>query len=177
MGKVFGIGLSKTGTLSLASALVILGYRTIHYPMTMEQIDINDASMDVTVSCRFDELDSLYPGSKFIFTIREMSSWLKSCEDHFTRRILLDLLSERTRALIVKARKGMYGTEFFDRDVFKDVYVKHTKKVYDYFRDRPQDLLIMNICEGDGWSRLCPFLGHSIPDAPFPHRNESGYDK
>ena len=30
--KVFGIGLSKTGTTSLAHALEILGYRTKDYP-------------------------------------------------------------------------------------------------------------------------------------------------
>ncbi|MDH3688934.1 MAG: hypothetical protein OEU36_05585 [Gammaproteobacteria bacterium] len=31
MSKVFGIGLSKTGTTSLAAALTELGYRTRHY--------------------------------------------------------------------------------------------------------------------------------------------------
>ena len=175
--KVFGIGISKTGTLSLASALVTLGYRTIHFPMTMRQIDLNDASMDITVACRFEELDRLYPGSRFIFTEREMSSWLKSCEDHYTKRIILDLLSERTMSLIVRARRAMYGTEYFDPGVFEETYISHSKKVFEYFRERPQDLLVMNICEGDGWSKLCPFLDRPIPDEPFPHRNESGYGK
>ena len=30
--KIFGIGLGKTGTTSLARALNILGYKTNHYP-------------------------------------------------------------------------------------------------------------------------------------------------
>jgi hypothetical protein len=176
-GKVFGIGISKTGTLSLAQALVVLGYKTIHFPMTMEQIDINDASMDITVACRFEMLDTRYPGSKFIFTVREMTSWLKSCEDHYTKRILIELLSERTRSLIVRARRGMYGTEHYDPEIFKETYIRHRDKVFTYFKERPRDLLVMNICEGDGWTKLCPFLGHPVPDVPFPHRNKSGYNK
>jgi hypothetical protein len=32
-------------------------------------------------------------------------------------------------------------------------------------------LLVMNIIEGDGWDKLCPFLGTKIPSLPFPHEN------
>ena len=32
----------------------------------------------------------------------------------------------------------------------------------------------MNICEGDGWEMLCPFLGTDIPDVPFPKLNVYG---
>lgn len=41
----------------------------------------------------------------------------------------------------------------------------------DYFAGRPEDLLIMDICAGDGWEKLCPFLGFEIPETPFPHLN------
>lgn len=27
----------------------------------------------------------------------------------------------------------------------------------------------MNICDGDGWEILAPFLGVEIPDVRFPH--------
>ncbi len=175
MGKIFGIGISKTGTLSLASALVVLGYRSIHLPMTLEQIDLNDAATDITVACRFEELDRLYPGSKFIFTEREMAEWLRSCRYHFTRRIVLEWLSPKTRALIVAARKGMYGTERFDPQTFAKTYLRHREKVFAYFRERPGDLLVMNICGGDGWNKLCPFLERPVPEQPFPYRNQSGY--
>ena len=26
----------------------------------------------------------------------------------------------------------------------------------------------MDITAGDGWEKLCPFIGHDIPDMPFP---------
>ena len=29
----------------------------------------------------------------------------------------------------------------------------------------------MNICEGDSWEVLCPFLDKSIPNIPFPKLN------
>jgi len=32
----------------------------------------------------------------------------------------------------------------------------------------------MNICAGDGWGTLCPFLEKEIPDVPFPKTNVFG---
>jgi hypothetical protein len=32
-------------------------------------------------------------------------------------------------------------------------------------------LFVNSIYEGDGWEKLCPFLGKPIPDAPFPVEN------
>jgi Sulfotransferase domain len=29
----------------------------------------------------------------------------------------------------------------------------------------------MDITNGDGWDKLCPFLGLDIPDTPFPKSN------
>jgi hypothetical protein len=43
--------------------------------------------------------------------------------------------------------------------------------VHDYFRERPDDLLVLNICAGEGWERLCPFLGQDVPGIPFPWAN------
>ena len=41
----------------------------------------------------------------------------------------------------------------------------------EYFAGRPDDLLVMSVTEGEGWEVLCPFLGHAVPEAPFPHLN------
>jgi len=49
------------------------------------------------------------------------------------------------------------------------VYDLHIKNVLEYFKDRPEDLLVMNILDGDGWGKLCPFLDKPLPDTPFPH--------
>ena len=51
--KIFGIGLSKTGTSSLSEALEILGYSTVHFPSTLSEIAYYDAATDSTVARRF----------------------------------------------------------------------------------------------------------------------------
>ena len=43
--------------------------------------------------------------------------------------------------------------------------------VLSYFRDRSDDILILDIISGDGWEKLCPFLDRDIPDVPFPKTN------
>jgi hypothetical protein len=43
------------------------------------------------------------------------------------------------------------------------------RDVQEYFKDRPADLLVMNICAGEGWEKLCPFLNRdAIPSRDFP---------
>ncbi len=32
-------------------------------------------------------------------------------------------------------------------------------------------LLVLDICAGEGYEQLCPFLNRSLIDEPFPHRN------
>ena len=39
----------------------------------------------------------------------------------------------------------------------------------DYFRDYPENFLVLDIAKGDGWDKLCPFLGVDVPDLKFPH--------
>jgi hypothetical protein len=59
----------------------------------------------------------------------------------------------------------------FERDKFVAAYARHHADVRRYFRGRPDDLLEMNILEGDGWEKLCPFLGIPVSSEPFPHLN------
>ena len=42
-----------------------------------------------------------------------------------------------------------------------------------YFRERPQDLLVLDFAKGDGWEKLCRFLGADIPESEFPHANKA----
>ncbi len=82
MGKIFGIGLMKTGTTSLCHALEILGYSAIQSPEPLERINQYDAAADRNITENFEYLDRLYPGSKFIYTIRDTSSWIQSFLHH-----------------------------------------------------------------------------------------------
>ena len=176
-GKVFGIGLSKTGTTSLYAALDSLGYRSGTYrhlkklkPKRWFKGDFNkdylarfDALTDLPIGTFFGDLDRRYPGSKFILTVREIESWLESVRKHFARR------PDRRPGFRRDIRIATYGMTGFDPDRFRFVYEAHTRNVESYFRDRGADLLILDIRAGEGWDKLCPFLGKSAPDEPFPH--------
>lgn len=41
----------------------------------------------------------------------------------------------------------------------------------DHFKDRQNDLLVVDFTQGAGWEELCGFLGRDVPDIPFPHAN------
>jgi hypothetical protein len=164
--KVFAIGLSRTGTTSLNEAVEILGFSAIHYPPSLQEIELYDAATDLPVADAFERLDARFPGSKFIYTVRERAGWLESCRRHWLRR------QEKTDELNRELRRRLYGTTDFDPDQFTQAYDRHEKRVLSYFAQRPHDLLVLDICAGHAdWETLCSFLGVPVPDVPFPHTN------
>jgi hypothetical protein len=178
--KIFGIGLSRTGTYSLNNALTLLGYRAKHFPRIEEEIlggDYRlgstsgyDALTDTPVAPIFAQLDTAHPGSKFILTVRALDDWLDACARYFPWQDRHVLGSDFARVVMFQ-RLYVYGCRAFDRGRWAYVYETHQRNVEHYFRTRPNDLLIMNITAGDGWNALCPFLGKPIPPRPFPHDN------
>lgn len=165
--KVFGIGLSRTGTTSLSHAFRILGFSAVHLPVNVKAIDEADFSDDLSVTMRFRWLDQKYPGSKFILTTREKSEWLKNCREFFSTKPFPK--GPKTRRWTIYVHNRVYGCRWFDEEAFFDAWDRHEAYVRSYFRDRPGDLLIMNICAGDGWEKLCPFIGVDPPGVAFPH--------
>jgi hypothetical protein len=47
--------------------------------------------------------------------------------------------------------------------------------VTEYFKDRPGDLLVMDITRDGQWNKLCPFLNLRRPFRRFPHKNKAKY--
>lgn len=175
-GKVFGIGLSKTGTTSLCVALDKLGYRAGTYrhlralgledwfrgDFSGDALEDYDALTDLPIGAFFQQLDRRYPGSKFVLTTRDRDAWLASCRVYFTDR------SNGDDPFFRRTQLAAYGTVGFSEAHFARTWDAHVDAVRTWFRDRPDDLLVMEIVSGDGWERLCPFLGRPRPDAPFP---------
>lgn len=169
---MFGIGLSRTGTTSLAAALHRLGYRTVHFPDPgpllvgdFSVFDAVDAATDTPVTAFFPLLDQRYPGSRFVLTVREMEGWLGSVEELFRRR------TQGERGPVAEIRRLVYGRVTFDREHFRAAYERHVAWVRGYFRGRPGDLLEMDLGAGDGWEALCGFLGAGVVRGPFPREN------
>jgi len=185
--KVFGIGLSRTGTRSLTHALQILGFDTIHYPLDPDtyneiangQYDLtllknHDGITDITVAPYFAQLHKRYPGSKFILTVRDKESWLQSCQHHWFNSppFLEDGEPEPEHRLQIRRffRAATYGCYDFVPERFSWVYDQHVKNVLEYFKDYPDDLLVIDVCAGEGFEALAPFFNRPMPCAVFPHK-------
>jgi hypothetical protein len=173
--KIFGIGLSKTGTWSLTDALNTLGHRVSHYTWPEQSVRerklwrlyfAKDGGTDITVSVIFEKLDRIFPHSRFIYTERDRDAWLESMERHYDHRGEVPPIE---RELRIK----MYGTDRFDRASLERAYHDHHRRVLHHFSQRPGKLLRLRICDGEGWEKLCPFLGIDRPETPFPHSNRA----
>lgn len=168
MTKVFCIGFSKTGTTSLSVALRSLGYRTIggndpEWP----PVEDFDAIGNERGAAHFEELDKKYPNSRFIFTRRNQEDWLRSLSRHLEYNAKMGLETAAGRALYSSLG---YDKQPTDSATLFSIYDQHEKRVLEYFSGR-DDLLVIDVCGGEGWERLCPFLNKPIPADPFPHDN------
>lgn len=180
---VFGIGLSKTGTTSLSDALELLGYNAFHLPPVAKAdgaggimmdwpwwVMKHDALSDLTVAVLWRELDSLYPNARFIYTPRDMESWLDSCRRHFTAE-LAEARVAQGQSYLNDLCAAFYGSHLYDEAMYRAAYLRHEAEVRTHFAGRV-DFLDYDLIAGAGWEPLCDFLGHNVPDAPFPASNK-----
>ncbi len=177
-GKIFGIGLPKTGTSSLGRCFEILGLSKAPYNLELinnvaggerqgldEMVAKYDSFEDWPWPVLYQELDQAYPEARFILTLREDEHvWLRSLQKHTARN---------TQANSKWLREKFFGHQdpWQGGDHYKAFYRKHEEEVKCYFSGRPEKLLIVNWESGDGWAELCAFLGYPVPDIDFPHIN------
>jgi hypothetical protein len=78
-------------------------------------------------------------------------------------------------------RRWIYGADAGcpegNESTYIERYERHNREVLEYFRDRPDDLLVMDIPADAGWDKLCVFLGRDVPDEPFPHANKASLSR
>jgi hypothetical protein len=174
--KVFCIGFHKTGTTSLKTALKILGYRVTgpngrHDKNIGQNVEALarrlvpkfDAFQDNPWPIIYRFLDKEFPGSRFILTIRPSDMWIASVTGHFARGK-------------PPMREWIYGpgmaSPIGNEAVYVERYERHNREVQEYFEGRSRDFILFDLAAGDGWLKLCAFLGHPVPeDMPFPWRN------
>jgi hypothetical protein len=117
-----------------------------------------DTYADYPFADIYQQLDEAFPNSKFILTVRDKQSLTKSHANYFIGTPFEIKTPKELERLIQE-------------------YKKHNKQVIEYFKNKPSQLLVMNIFEGDGWEKLCSFLNKPIPKRPFPHKNIGRYKK
>lgn len=167
--KLFGIGLSRTGTTSLTVALERLGWHTKHYPnplKILQQAKVHDALTDIPVILAYRELAEIYPTAKFILTVRDIRSWLKSCEAHWKKK------KDRGEfGLLV--RRAVYGRADFNVATFKYIYNRHIREARAALGRR---VLLLDIVGGAGYKELCGFLEIPVLNEQFP-KAQGGNDR
>lgn len=183
MSKIFGIGWAKTGTTTLGTCFEILGYD--HQPQDLklvadvgrgdlsrifDRVRHKDTFEDWPWLLLYRELDRAFPGSRFVLTRRNSDQWVKSY------RNMLANQGDATEEMN-EIRRILYGLPFpnVTEAQLIERYERHNAEVLEYFRDRPDDLLVVDWAAGAGWPELCGFLGKPIPGKPFPHANKGKY--
>lgn len=197
MNKIFGIGLTKTGTHSLNFALNKLGFKSIHnckdkqfmYDLRAGRFESTylmkeyDALTHVEATAFFVQWDKAYPNSKFILTLRHdivefppnkhsLDEWLNSCKRH-EKKYWKNKLNMKTNSGNYYINSIIYGVHKFHMQRYRYIYMRHYVEVMDYFADRPDDLLMLNIQIMSNKSmsmRLCNFLNVEVNKECFQNK-------
>lgn len=214
--KAFGIGANKTGTTSLQQILQIIGLKVApqqegellgmqayrgHFGGLSGYIERYDAFQDAPFSVKttFAQVDALFPGSKFILTVREPEAWFNSLRN-FHRKIMRvpagqpgptrehiegfgylypGYLAQLAQAnyLLQEGDDGRLRVNWdlaYDRDHYVAGYLERNRAVMRHFSERPDDLLVIDLTLESDTARVVDFLG--LPTSlvtPMPHANKT----
>lgn len=124
---------------------------------------------DLPIPLFYKELDKKFPGSKFIYTYRNTDKWLKSMKWLLSDGQIL----WKSGFINEEIRLATYNTRFYNDKKLKDAFEKHHQEVLDYFKDRSNDILIVNIDEKRlEYKDICNFLSLPLIDKKFPIANK-----
>lgn len=186
--KVVGSGLGRTGTLSLKHALEQLGFGPCHHmievfghPQSMPlwvaagegqgdwDLIFRDyaAAVDYPTAAFWREIAAHFPEAKVVHSTRNPDSWFDSTQATiFAPGSFADNPPPAAKAFF-DAFTGPMAGRVHDRAFMIDHFRRHEAQVRATIsRDR---LLVFEA--GEGWDRLCAFLGVPVPDTPFPSAN------
>ena len=201
--KYFCIGRNKTGTTSLMKAFEDLGfivgnqrvaelltdrcYFEGHFESIVKYCKTAQVFQDIPFSYpdTFKHLDAAYPGSKFILTVRDdAEQWYRSLTRYHAKLYgggntpTIDDLRSATYV-----RKGfMYNTvrvhgtpdhDPYNKGIMIGHYNRYNQSVKDYFKERSDDLLVINLAESGAYRRFVNFVGVQSAFNDFPWENKS----
>jgi tetratricopeptide (TPR) repeat protein len=201
--KIVCVGRNKTGTTSIEAALHSFGLKTGQqargeilkddwarrdFRRIIGLCRTADAFQDVPFSnaFTFQAVDANFPGSKFILTVRDSpDEWFESLIRFHTRIVNkgrlptaddLRAFEYRYKGYLWDAFVLNYGADedlLYDREAYIANYLDHNRSVTEYFRHRPDDLLVLNVSHADAMKQLCAFVGVPYRGQAMPHLNRS----
>ncbi len=165
--KVFCIGYNKTGTTTIGKSLELLGLRNTSFNKKVWRKWYTNGNIEkiLKYTAKFDSTDDLpwlkedmipildktFPKSKFIYLIREESAWKNSFRNWNYKKT------------------GKYPNI---EEGYKN-YLKHQKFVYEYFKNRKNDLLIIDVNESDAFIKVGKFIKKKAPQTKLPVYNST----
>lgn len=177
---MLGLGLSKTGTKTLQSALVSLGYSNRSWDPDLlfewhkgnvEAIfavtDAHDSVEDWPYLALYRELMDRYGASaRYVLTTRRTSAiWLDSVIVH----------ADFVGAEYDVHRRIAFGFEHprGNENAYLAYYDRHNAGVRAAIEERKLQNCFAEVCweNGDGWTEICRLIGAQVPTRPFPHSN------
>lgn len=201
--KVFCVGFNKTGTTSLMKALKELGFKVgnqrtaeemlVHYENgdfapIIRYCASADAFQDVPFSLpnTFRHLHAGFPDSLFILTVRSSSEqWYQSLV-RFHSKLFNNGETPTAEALrnATYVEKGWIWrfnrclinsseADPYEKGNAVRCYEQHNRDVTDFFKDRHQQLLVLNVSSPDAYAQLCQFLGKPELEGSFPWENST----
>jgi len=197
---LIGAGFGRTGTLSLKHALELVGDGPCYHmtevmgnPATAdhvaqwtraargERVDWSALFADYRATvdwpgCSFwRELHRERPGARVLLTKREPDRWYDSIMKTIwpSSRGLVHLdggpLKDFGTMIHALIWDGTFDGRIEDRAHAISIFERHNAAVE---ATVPKDQLLIYE-PGEGWERLCDFIGVPVPDAEFPHMNSS----
>jgi hypothetical protein len=122
-------------------------------------------------------------------TLRDLEAWWESTRIHFNEvapvpehpRILHRMAAkwgavrgeDEHDIFRRNLRNRVYGSTVATEFMYKKTFVEHNQLVIATIPS--EKLLVMDICAGEGWEKLCPFLGVPTPDSAFPRSHMTNY--
>ena len=188
--EVIGVGLGRTGTMSLKLALEQIGLGPCYHMAELmmnptraplwiaaadgkpdwEAIFEGYASTTDYPACDFwPELASAYPKAKLILTLRDPAKWFESTQATIFSEGMTAMIKSQP-ALVPFFEKTVwkaFGGRIHDRSFMIDTFERHNAAVK---AGIPKSrLLVYEVSEG--WRPLCELLGVDVPSTPFPKVN------
>jgi hypothetical protein len=135
----------------------------------------------------FIAMDQAFPGSKFILTIRDdaeqwYNSLTKAHAKKWGKNNRIPTAEDLKNATYINKGHPWHTrihihpvTEKnpYEKKILLDYYQTHNKNVKDYFRHRPEDLLILNVAEKGAYQKLAHFLDINTDKKDFPWENKT----
>ena len=183
--KILGIGFHRTGTRSLFTSLERLGIKSTHFPYGYEEqmkegfsnqevmavlspiVSTHQAFADTPYSVLYPEFDQLFPGCRFVFTRRDSDSWWRSLTNHWLISEGAYRLTPFEQVQYNQVEPHLYQLTLEDKAILIAKYEQHNDRVLQYFKHRPDDLLIIEWNDGEhgfSWEKLCDFLDVTMPE-------------